>query len=100
MIQEDLADLPGAELVLPGLREVRQPGVTECGLLVLIAAPRLQRLGLEVPDRPDIPQPYEHRLYELLEETHGDGAYSRYNSLIRRLTSFSSALEHRLKESK
>jgi hypothetical protein len=68
---------------------------TENALLVLIAAPRLRRLGFEIPDRPDIERPYEHRFYELLEATHGASAYSRYNSLLRRIVSFCRALEHR-----
>ena len=93
--EEELADLPGAELVLPGLRELRAGEPTEGALLVLIAGPRLRELGIDVPERSDIPRPYEHRLYELLEQTHGAGAYSRYGSLIRRVVSFSRALQHR-----
>jgi len=91
----DLAGLPGAELVLRGLEEVRGAEPTECALLVLIAAPRLRGLGLEVPERDDIPGPYEHQLYALLERTHGDAAYSRYGSLIRRIVSFSRSLATR-----
>jgi hypothetical protein len=91
---DELAELPGADLVLRGMKEVHEPAPTECALLVLIGAPRLRRLGFDMPDRPDIPQPFEHRLYELLEETHGEGAYSRYNSLIRRLVSFEHAMEN------
>ena len=93
--EQDLDGLPGAELVLAGMREIQYADPTECALLVLIAAPRLRRLGLDVPERNDIPRPYEHELYALLERTHGKAAYSRYNSLLRRLASFSRALEHR-----
>ncbi len=93
------ADLPGAELVIGGLQEVGEAELTERGLLLLIAAPRLRRLGLPVPARDDISRPYEHQLYALLERTHGEGAYSRYCSLIRRVVSFSQALEHRLRKS-
>ena len=89
----DLDGLPGAELVSRGLRELADPDPTESALLVLIAGPRLRRLGFIVPGRGDIPLPYEHRLYELLEEKHGAGAYSRYNSLLRRLDSLCHALE-------
>jgi hypothetical protein len=94
---EELAGLPGADLVLTGLPELQQEEPTECALLVLIASPRLRRLGFQIPERPDIARPYEHRLYELLERDHGAGAYSRYNSLLRRIVSFSQALEHRRK---
>jgi hypothetical protein len=93
--EDDVAHLPGAELILPGMKEVREAEPTECALLVLIAAPRLKRLGLEVPERDDIPRPYEHQLYALLERTHGEAAYSRYRSLIRRIVSFSRSLESR-----
>jgi hypothetical protein len=92
--ERELDGLPGAELVLAGMKEIHSAEPTECALLVLIAAPRLKRLGLEVPERHDIPRPYEHQLYALLERTHGEAAYSRYNSLIRRLVSFSQSLEN------
>ena len=35
----------------------------------------------------------EHRLYERLAREDPDSAHSRYNALLRRLTSFESALE-------
>lgn len=57
-------------------------------LLVSIGAPRLSRLGFDIP--PPFPSP-EHRLYELLREGYGDGAHSRYNALVRRLVSFERA---------
>src|SRR5579862_2850711 len=87
--------LPGAELVLSGIAELQAAEPTECSLLALIARPRLRREGVEIPARPDFPQPYEHALYSLLEQTHGDDAYGRYNSLLRRLNSFCHALEQR-----
>jgi hypothetical protein len=40
--------------------------------------------------------PIEHRLYELLEATHGGGAHSYYNSLLRWMASFAHALEQRV----
>jgi hypothetical protein len=39
-----------------------------------------------------LPDP-EHRLYERLAREDPDSAHSRYNALLRRLTSFESALE-------
>src|SRR5439155_20489635 len=94
MIDEttNFSSLPGGDLVERGLRELRAGQRTESGLLVLIASPRLMALGIDVPARHDILRPYEHRLYELLDDTHGAGAYSRYNSLIRRIVSFSHLL--------
>src|SRR5437764_5134876 len=93
--QDDLTGLPGAELVLAGLKELDSVPPTERGILLLIASPRLCRLGFRIPERPDIPRPYEHRLYDLLEKQYGEAAYSRYNSLLRRIVSFCHALEQR-----
>ncbi len=95
-----LAGLPGADLVIRGLKELVEAQPTECALLVLVAAPRLKRLGIEVTAREDIPRPYEHQLYSHLEKKHGNGAHSRYNSLIRRVVSFAHALERELQSTK
>ncbi len=59
-------------------------------LLVSIGAPRLRRLGFEIP-RP-FPEA-EHRLYRLLTQDDPDSAHARYNALIRRLVSFERAAE-------
>ncbi len=83
--------LPGADLVEQGLQDLWENRVTELSLLVLIAAPRLRSLGLRIPQR-DFPRPYEHALYERLEERLGTGAHSYYNSLIRRIVSYARAL--------
>jgi len=97
--------LPGAEMVLAGLADLAESRVTESSLLVLIASPNLRRCGIDVaeigmdessPGRTaDVDPPYEHRLYDLLVSQHGRSAYSRYNSLIRRLVSFEHALAAR-----
>ena len=84
--------LPGKELVQQGLADLAQNRITDFSLLVLIAAPRLRRLGIDVPERP-FPRPREHHLYERLEERLGAGAHSHYNGLIRRIVSYSRALE-------
>ena len=82
-------DLPGAELVLPGIEDLRRGVESVPALLVAIGRPRLSRLDLDLP-----PDPYEHpehRLYALLAVEHGDAAHSRYNALLRRLVSFERA---------
>src|SRR6266446_2322760 len=84
--------LPGQDLVEQGLADLAQDRMTELSLLVLIAGPRLRRLGIHAPDR-RFPRPYEHELYARLEERLGSGAHSHYNSLIRRIVSFARALE-------
>jgi hypothetical protein len=85
-------NLPGHELVSAGLRDLAAGRETEASLLVTMAAPRLRRLGLDVPPG-DPQQNASHRLYELL--TYGqDGAHSRYNALVGRIVSFARAAEH------
>src|SRR5260370_24005643 len=78
--------LPGAELIEAGLIDLREQRETVAALLVAIGAPRLRRLGIELPTTlPDNP---EHRLYELLAKDEPDSAHSRYNAFIRRLVSY------------
>ena len=84
--------LPGEELVEQGLADLAQNQMTEAALLVLIAGPSLRRLGLEIP-QPPFPRPYEHTLYDCLEQRLGADAHSHYNSLIRRIVSYARALE-------
>jgi hypothetical protein len=82
--------LPGHELVSAGLTDLAAGRESESSLLVTMAAPRLRRLGFDVPEgggeRPS------HRLYELLSEA-DQGAHSRYNALIARVVSFARAAE-------
>lgn len=84
--------LPGQDLFEQGLADLAEDQVSEASLLVLIAAPRLRRLGIQVPDRL-LPRPCEHELYAMLDERLGAAAHSYYNSLIRRIVSFAHALE-------
>jgi hypothetical protein len=84
--------LPGHDLVEQGLEDVAKNQLTECALLVLIAAPRLRNLGIDVPIR-QFEKPVEHILYERLEARLGADAHSHYNSLLRRLNSYAHALE-------
>ena len=84
--------LPGEELVQEGLSDLSQNRETDCSLLLLIAAPRLRRLGIQIPERPS-PSPYEHQLYARLDQRLGTAAHSYYNSLIRRIVSYARALE-------
>lgn len=82
--------VPGADLVRTGLDDLANGVDSIESLLVLIGAPRLRKLGLDVPDTPDYP---EDRLYAKLAEMSGDAAHSQYNALIRRLVSFERAME-------
>ena len=83
-------DLPGGYLVHEGLDDLRNGRETVPALLLAIGAPRLRRLGIDVPETVEDP---EQRLYALLASTEGDGAHARFNSLIRRLVSFERAAE-------
>jgi hypothetical protein len=83
-------ELPGQDLVDAGLRDLERGIESAEALLVSIGAPRLERLGIELPVKMDDP---ETRLYQLLAAEDSDSAHSRYNALIRRLVSFERAAE-------
>jgi hypothetical protein len=89
--------LPGAELIEEGLRDLAAGHESDAAWLVLIGAPRLVQLGIDVPEAPAAwltppadPSP-EHRLYARLARVHADAAHSKYNALIRTLVSFERA---------
>lgn len=82
--------LPGADIVEAGLRDLAAGIDSIPALLTAIGAPRLRRLGFDVPRDIDSP---ERRLYAALQETAGDAAHSQYNALIRRLVSFERSCE-------
>ena len=87
----DFDRLPGGTLVRQGLKDLAQGRETDASLLVLVGAPRLRRLGIEVAPASQLPA--EHRLYERLALVNPDTAHSRYNALIRTLVSFERAAE-------
>ncbi len=87
----ELSPLPGAELVLAGLRDIEDGEESIAALLVLIGAPRLRSLGVSVPAGDHAMSP-EHRLYARLRAEDAPTAHSRYNALVRRLVSFERAL--------
>jgi hypothetical protein len=87
----DLAALPGSELIREGLEDLGAGRETAAALLVLIGAPRLRRIGVQIPVV-DVTEP-EHRLYQMLASQDSDSAHSRYNALIRQLVSFERAAE-------
>jgi hypothetical protein len=87
----ELSDLPGGDIVEIGLRDLEASRDSAAADLVLIGAPRLCRLGFEVPL--DRAVGAEHRLYLRLAAEDPRTAHSRYNALIRRLVSFERAAE-------
>ncbi len=87
-----LNDLPGAEIILPGLSDLRNGDSNTIGaLLVAIAATRLTEAGLDIQNYRLAPQP-ELTLYAHLQKERED-AYPYYNALLNRLNSFCNALE-------
>jgi hypothetical protein len=85
----NLSHLPGGEFIAEGFAELAKGTETVAALLVAIGAPRLRRLGYDVPSG-HVHRP-EHRLYALLALENADAAHGRYNALIRRLVSFERA---------
>ena len=89
--------LPGSELVTAGLADAAAGRVTVPACLVWIALPRLRRAGLlSEGHAPAIKEP-ELTLYRLLRGE-SDAAFSRYNSLLRRLVSFERALDQQMRK--
>lgn len=95
MIERDfmnLEELPGAELILPGLEDLHSGKSKTVGsLLIAIASTRLTEAGLIFSRNHLISEP-ELTLYNLLQNEIED-AYPYYNSLLSSLNSFCNALE-------
>ncbi|MBE9115607.1 hypothetical protein IQ249_06825 [Lusitaniella coriacea LEGE 07157] len=88
----DIKELPGAELILPGLEDLHNGESKTVGaLLIAIASKRLTEAGLDFPKNSLIPEP-ELALYNSLQNE-WDDAYSYYNALLSSLNSFCNALE-------
>lgn len=85
--------LPGADLVERGVDDLRRGRPSVEALLVAVGAPRLRRLGVNLPDESALPSRPEHRLYDLLAAADPRTAHGAYNALIRRLVSFERAME-------
>lgn len=83
--------LPGGELVSRGLRDIAAGRTTDEALLVMIGAPRLRGLGIDVTIDPAANP--EADLYDRLALSGVDSAHSRYNALVRQLVSFERALQ-------
>jgi len=90
----DLDGFPGGFLVHKGLDDLARGKKSEEALLVMIAAPKFRTLGLDVPVLPDVPLPYEHALFSMLEERVPERAHQVYNDLISLVVSFANAYSH------
>lgn len=88
----ELNELPGSELILPGLEDIYQGRNNTIGsLLILIASVRLTAAGLDIPKESLISEP-ELALYAYFQNERDD-AYPYYNALLNSLNSFCVALE-------
>lgn len=90
----NLNELPGADLILPGLDDLQRGETHTIGaLLVAIASTRLSEAGLVIPKGHLASEP-ELTLYNRLQNERKD-AYPYYNALLNSLNSFCCALELR-----
>jgi len=80
--------LPGGELIDAGLADLAAGVTSRESLLVSLAASRLRREGVPVTRTELEP---EQRLYDLLAESEGDLAHTRYNALRGQVVSFANA---------
>ena len=87
-MSSELSAYPGGDLVAKGLEDLKEDRLSEEALLVLIASPRLARLGFHIAARAEGPKSYEHLLYEAIELRNSHGAHATYNGLIGRIVSF------------
>jgi hypothetical protein len=88
----ELNELPGSELILPGLADLDRGKNDSIGsLLISIASIRLTAAGLDIPNQ-DLASEPELALYARLQRDRDD-AYADYNSLLNSLNSFCTALE-------
>lgn len=92
MPKQEQAKLPGAEIVLPGIEDLKAGRETVNALAVRAAA---ARLGVrDLIGEADSAEPAAHRLYLRLNDELGDAAHSRYNAILARVASFARAADH------
>ena len=92
MTTEEMERLPGSEIVLVGIADLRAGRRSVEASAVQSAAARLRRIGLEAPAARG-PVPASHELYLRLRDELGDRAHSRHNAILARVASFARAAE-------
>jgi hypothetical protein len=95
MVDEQFESLPGAEIVLPGIADLKAGRESVNANAVRCAAGRLRRGGLDAPSVTGAAGelPAAHALYRQLSRELGDAAHSRYNAILARVASFARAAE-------
>lgn len=96
-LDDTMMDLPGAELIRSGMRNIVENRETIASELVKIGSPRLRECGLTINVSKEDALVADRRLYSLLGDLHGLDAHARFNSLIRELVSFERSLEHSMR---
>jgi hypothetical protein len=96
MVNLVLAGLPGSALIERGLRDLEDGRTSAESLLVTVAAARLEALGVLDPGLATGSTEAPLALYAWLGESGIMDPYSTYNALLRELSSFVRALEHRV----
>ena len=89
----DLRALPGGDLVMEGIHDLRAGADTAAAMLVEIGRPRLRAAGLEIPESGESRPEAELRLYARLVADGIADPYAAYNALLRRMASCAAALE-------
>jgi hypothetical protein len=84
--------LPGAEIVIPGIEDLKAGRETINALAVSAAAAKLGVRDLVGDVEGE--EPAAHRLYLRLNSELGDAAHSRYNAILARVASFARAAGH------
>lgn len=92
MTAKEMESLPGSEIVLVGIADLRAGRQSVEASAVQSASVRLRRLGLDAPAT-EGPVPASHELYLRLRDEFGDGAHSRQNAILARVASFARAAE-------
>ena len=91
-----LVGLPGAALVEKGIADLERGEVSVASLLVTVAAERLETLGVLRAGLATGSVEAPLALYARLGQSEALDPYSTYNALLRELSSFVHALEHRV----
>ncbi|MEI6072071.1 MAG: hypothetical protein WCS31_09780 [Verrucomicrobiae bacterium] len=93
----NLDGLPGAGIIRAGIKDLLARRTTVSSCLAVVALPKLQATAFVPGDFIPHFLQGELTLYRILRNEGGD-AYSRYNSLLRELSSFERALSARFRK--
>ena len=89
-----LNNLPGEELIRPGLHDFLAKRITVESLLVAIVSNRLRKYGILHCQDTELPAEAELQLYAMLAKKYDD-PYTQYRAYNGRMTKFENALDHR-----